>query len=108
VLAACQPAEASSAGGAQWAPDPQGTIAAWGECVISFATRTPHHVNGLEPASAAGGWVYGTLDSDGAALRLGQPPQRLTSGFARPWGVAGGRAIVVHKSVLYALAPSGG
>lgn len=108
VLAACPAAEASGADSAQWAPDPGGKIAAWGECVISFATRTPHHVNGLEPASATGGWIYGTLDSDGAALRLGQAPVRIASGFARPWGVAGGRAIVVHKSVLYALAPGGG
>lgn len=103
-VAICAQATASNAAGAKWIPDAEGKVAAWGTCVISVTTNKIDTIAGFEPLSAAGGRVYGRYNTSGAFVTAGQKvPKSVDLNMARPWGVAGNRAIILHDNVIYAL-----
>ncbi|MFC0624922.1 hypothetical protein [Kribbella deserti] len=104
--AICQPTTASNAASAKWIPDPEGKVAGWGTCVISVTTNKIYTVAGLEPLSAAGGKIYGRLNTNGTIVTPGQNPKPTELNMARPWGIAGNKAIVLHENVIYALTPA--
>lgn len=100
-VAICDPATASNAAGAKWIPDAEGKVAAWGTCVIGAKV---YPVAGFEPLSATGGRIYGRYNTRGAIHKPGWPkPMEVDLNMARPWGVAGHRAIILHDNVIYAL-----
>jgi hypothetical protein len=103
VVAFCLPTRRDIAGNWQWVPDTARKVAAWGECLINFSTRTTSRSPDFEPLSITAGTIYGTVNNDLVSTRPGKPVYPLTKNTARPWGIAGGHAIVVHNSVLFAL-----
>ncbi|NEA36399.1 hypothetical protein [Streptomyces sp. SID13031] len=103
IVATCPTAAPNQAAGWQWLPDDTHKVAAWGECMINFTAKKTSFYKDFQPLSITGQTVYGNT---GSALVAGIPAGRfrtLPPGTARPWGVAGSHAIVVHDSVLYAL-----
>ncbi|MDX6265123.1 MAG: hypothetical protein QOH84_6811 [Kribbellaceae bacterium] len=103
VVALCPTVAPNEADGWQWVPDEAHKVAAWGECLINFARKTTTFSKDFEPLSITGMTVYGQSNS---SLLVGTPGGKfrpLAAGTARPWGVAGTHAIVVHDGVLYAL-----
>jgi hypothetical protein len=108
ILAACPQASKSEAGGWKWVPDRTGVIAAFGECVIDHAAKKTYAVDQFAPLSITGKTIYGELNASPVTLVPGARPVALPANTARPWGViGGGRALVMHTGVLYALAPAG-
>jgi len=107
-VAVCQETTASNATNFTWAPDTEDKVAAWGECVISYGANKVYQVSGLDPQNTTGGKVYGKRNSVGTIVTPGQKPVPAASNMARPWGIAGNHAIVLHENVLYALAPVDG
>ncbi|TDD24814.1 hypothetical protein E1218_15840 [Kribbella turkmenica] len=103
VVATCKPTKKNAADRWQWVPDTSRKVAAWGECLINFTAGTTFTSPGFEPLSITGTTIFGTLDQDLVATAPGRPAHTLPKNSARPWGLAGGHAIVVHNSVLYAL-----
>jgi hypothetical protein len=103
VVATCPTSSASATSGWQWVPDTAGKVAAWGECLINFTTRKTSLRPGFQPKSITGLTIYGNLETNLIATTPGGKVYTLPTDTARPWGVAGTHAIVVHDSVLYAL-----
>ncbi|MEI8406778.1 MULTISPECIES: hypothetical protein [unclassified Kribbella] len=103
VEATCKDTRRDIAANWQWVPDTARKVAAWGECLIDFTTHTSYRSADFQPLSITAGTIYGTVNNDPVSTRPGKPVYPLTKNTARPWGIAGGHAIVVHNSVLYAL-----
>ncbi|GAB2638260.1 hypothetical protein [Kribbella swartbergensis] len=103
VVATCPATKASIAEGWQWVPDQARKVAAWGECLIDFTARKTSIRPDFKPLSITAGTIYGTVRGDLLAIRPGRTTTTLAKNTARPWGLAGSHAIVVHNSVLYAL-----
>ena len=61
-------------------------------------------MEGFSPLSITQSTIYGNVEGKPVAIAPGGTQTPLAADTARPWGVAGDRAIVVHASVLYALA----
>ena len=101
-LAVCPPVSDGGTTSSEWVPDPAGKVAAFGECLIRTGDKT-FLVDDFRPLSFAGGAFYGESGDGPVRVVPGGAPVKLAEETARPWGVAGGRAIVVHESVLYAL-----
>lgn len=103
VVAICPTAAQNEVEGWQWLPDDAHKVAAWGECLINLTAGKTAFIKDFQPLSITGLTVYGQVDSN---LLAGTPGGRfpaLPDGTARPWGVAGTHAIVVHDGTLYAL-----
>ncbi|MDX6283303.1 MAG: hypothetical protein QOH03_4374 [Kribbellaceae bacterium] len=103
VLAICPTVAANEAAGWQWVPDEAHKVAAWGECLINFTSKKTVFTKDFEPLSITGVTVYGQLGSNMSAGTPGGKFRTFAADTARPWGVAGTHAIVVHDGVLYAL-----
>jgi hypothetical protein len=104
VVATCPTTDEGTSGSWQWVPpDGQGKVAAWGECLINFTAHKTFSYPQFQPLSISGTTIYGTVGSDLFATTPGSPSRQLPRDTARPWGIAGTHAIVVHDSVLYAL-----
>jgi hypothetical protein len=103
ILATCKATRADNADGWQWVPGPGRTVAAWGECLINFSTHTTTRYVDFKPLSVTGSTIYGTVRSELFATTPGSASHKLAPNTARPWGIAGGHAIVVHDSVVFAL-----
>jgi len=103
ILATCPTAKEGDVEGWQWVPDRAGKVAAWGNCLIDFTRKTTSRATDFHPASIAGTTIYGAVGSNLVATTPGTKGRSLPAGTARPWGVAGGRAIVVQESTVYAL-----
>ncbi|MEU4196566.1 hypothetical protein AB0E69_31990 [Kribbella sp. NPDC026611] len=107
VVATCQNAGASDVDGWSWLPDPGNRVAAWGPCLINFSTHKSVHINDFHPLSLQGTSIYGTVSGDLYLVNPGRSQRVLADTTARPWGIAGTHAIVVHydghDDVLYAL-----
>jgi hypothetical protein len=101
LVATCPTAKEGDVEGWAWVPDQAGKVAAWGECLIGVAGTS--RMADFRPVSITGGTIYGTVNSDLYAVSPGHPARKLLPNTARPWGIAGTRAIVVHDSVVYAL-----
>jgi len=104
VLAACPRVSIRRADGWKWLPDQAVKVAAYGECLIDFTSRTTKLVEGFSPLSITQTTIYGNVEGKPVAIAPGGKVTPLAADTARPWGIAGDRAIVVHASVLYALA----
>ncbi|MFI6831132.1 hypothetical protein ACIBG5_28810 [Kribbella sp. NPDC050241] len=103
VLATCPVAKEADVESWQWVPDQTGNVAAWGNCVIDFAHKSTARYTDFQPVSVTGTTIYGMVGNDLVATTPGGKGQTLPADTARPWGVADGRALVVHDSTLYAL-----
>jgi hypothetical protein len=102
VVARCATSKLDEVQSWQWVPDTARRVAAWGPCLINFTSKSTSIRPGFQPASITGTTIYGTVASNLLAITPGAvrtvPPDT-----ARPWGLAGSHAIVVHDSVVYAL-----
>ncbi|ADB35984.1 hypothetical protein Kfla_6996 [Kribbella flavida DSM 17836] len=88
----------------KWVPDQTGKVAAYGECVIDFIGRKTSLIQDFDPLSVTGTTIYANVaGSLSSIVPGGGKLTALPANAARPWGVAGNRAIVVHDTVLYAL-----
>jgi hypothetical protein len=103
VVAQCKPSKVGDLDDSQWVPDTANKVAAWGQCLINLTTHTTSQFPQFSPLSITGTTVYGTVESRLFAVTPGGRSYQLVANTARPWGVAGSHAIVVHDSVLYAL-----
>jgi hypothetical protein len=103
VVAICKPSKEGDVEGWQWVPDTGNKVAAWGECLIDVTRKTTSQYPDFRPLSITGTTIYGTVQNDLFAVAPGRPSHALLANTARPWGIAGGHAIVVHDSVVYAL-----
>ncbi|MFC9694351.1 hypothetical protein ACFTSF_37755 [Kribbella sp. NPDC056951] len=104
VVATCRATNVNDAQNWQWLPDPNRKIAAWGECLINFSNGRTSIVANFRPYSITGTTIFGTTGSNLIAITPGGKPTTLDPDTARPWGIAGSHAIVLHDSVVYALA----
>ncbi|TDD62314.1 hypothetical protein E1263_03930 [Kribbella antibiotica] len=104
VAATCRPAQENSTENWQWLPDPNRKIAAWGPCLINFSNGRTFVSPSFQPLSISGTTIYGTNGINLLAITPGGKPSTLAADTARPWGIAGGHAIIMHDSVVYALA----
>ncbi|WP_405063028.1 hypothetical protein OG474_15695 [Kribbella sp. NBC_01505] len=104
VVATCSVAKLDETEGRQWLPDAGRKIAAWGPCLINFKTGRTFDTPQFRPYSIAGTTIFGSTGSDLIAITPGGKPTTLPVDTARPWGIAGSHAIVLHDSVVYALA----
>jgi len=102
VVAACPTTRREVINNWNWVPG-SGKVAAWGECLINFANHTTVSYPGFNPLSITGLTIYGTAGSDLVATSPGKKSHPLEPNTARPWGLVGSHAIVVHNNVLYAL-----
>nr|WP_202894224.1 hypothetical protein [Kribbella italica] len=104
VAAACPTVDLNRVENWKWVPDQTGKVAAYGECVIDFTGRKTSLLEDFDPLSITGTTIYANY---GGALSSivpgGGKLTPLPKNAARPWGLAGNRAIVVHGTVLYAL-----
>jgi hypothetical protein len=103
VVATCGETSASGSSSWTWVPDPGGKVAAYGECLINFTTNKTTPLARFRPQSVTQSTIFGQGDRSLLAVVPGGKPTTLPDGTARPWGIAGTHAIVVHASVLYAL-----
>jgi hypothetical protein len=103
LVAACPAAKVGDVEGWQWVPDQSNKIAAWGECLINLTSKKSTLYPNFRPLSITGPTIYGTIDSDLIATTPDRKSLTLDANTARPWGIAGTHAIVVHDSTLYAL-----
>jgi len=103
IVAICQRSEEGDVEGWQWVPDTGNKVAAWGECLIDLTRHTTSQYPEFRPLSITGTTIYGTVGNDPFAVTPGHPSHALAANTARPWGIAGGHAIVVQDSVVYAL-----
>jgi hypothetical protein len=103
VLATCPRTSSGDATSWKWVPDQAGKVAAYGECLINFASGEATRVDRFQPQSISQMMIFGQAGNGLVALVPGGRPTALGDGTARPWGIAGNHAIVVHASVLYAL-----
>ncbi|WP_132151308.1 hypothetical protein [Kribbella antiqua] len=86
-----------------WVPDTAHKVAAWGECLIDFTARKTFLHTDFQPQSITGTTIYGTVEGHLVATTPGGRSSAVASNTARPWGIAGGHAIVVNDNVVYAL-----
>jgi hypothetical protein len=107
LIATCPKVSAGETGGWEWVPDQAGKVAAYGECLISFTGNKTFPLDRFQPLSVTGTTLYGRYDGGLAQVVPGGKRTPLSEGTARPWGIAGNHAIVVHESVLYALDKAG-
>ncbi len=105
VVAACPQTKGSDAASWKWVPNPTGKVAAYGECLINLGTGKTSRLERFQPLSITQKTIFGQAGDGLVAVVPGEKPTSLPTGTARPWGIAGKRAIVVHASVLYALDP---
>ena len=103
AVAICQTTTVNKASGWQWVPDAGRKVAAWGECLIDLTAKKTSPYPDFQPLSITGQTIYGNSGSDLVSGTPGGKFRTLPKGTARPWGVAGPHAIVVHDGVLYAL-----
>jgi hypothetical protein len=103
VVARCADTSGSDLETWDWVPDTAKKVAAWGECLIDFTRGKTFPFKGFQPQSITGSTIYGTVNGNLVATSPGRPSYPLAEGTARPWGIAGAHAIVVHNSVVYAL-----
>lgn len=103
IVATCPSVASNEADGWQWVPDQAGKVAAWGECLINFTTTKTLFYKDFQPLSITGLTIYGQSLSDQMAGTPGGTFRKLPKDTARPWGLAGTHAMVVHDGVLYAL-----
>jgi hypothetical protein len=104
VVATCPKTNSGQTDGWKWVPDQAGKVAAYGECLINFTSKTTGSVSQFQPLSVNQTTIYGEKNGTLLAIAPGGGQQSpLADGTARPWGIAGDHAIVVHASVLYAL-----
>ncbi|WP_329004487.1 hypothetical protein OHA18_13945 [Kribbella sp. NBC_00709] len=106
VVAVCPPSSSSDVQSWAWVPDPNRKFAAWGECLINLAAPRIVTITDFRPLSITGSLIYGTIAGQTYAVTPGKPQHLLNPAPTRPWGIAGGHAIVVFDSVLYALNPA--
>ena len=103
VVATCPKVQPQQPDDWKWLPDQSGKIAAWGECLINFTSRKTGLLPDFAPLSISEATVYGSVEDKAVTVVAGGKVNTLAAPTARPWGVAGNHAIVVHASVLYAL-----
>ncbi len=102
-VAICKNASESELDAWDWVPDTARKVAAWGECLIDLTSGKTYYYEGFKPQSIAGTTIYGTAREGLVATSPGGGSHPLQQATARPWGLAGSHAIVVHNSVVYAL-----
>jgi hypothetical protein len=103
VLATCPKVTPNQADGWTWLPDQAGKVAALGECLINFSSGKTSLLTAFQPQSVNQTTIFGQINGDLVSVVPGSKLVKLQPNTARPWGVAGNHAIVVHDSVLYAL-----
>jgi hypothetical protein len=104
VAAACPAVNPRRVQSWKWVPDAGGKVAAYGECVIDFIGRKTSLIEDFDPLSVTGTTIYANSGGNLASIVPGGGKlTALPKNAARPWGIAGNRAIVVHGTVLYAL-----
>jgi hypothetical protein len=103
VLATCPKVSPNQAEDWDWLPDQAGKVAALGECLINFTTGKTGLVAQFQPQSVTQTTIFGQVSGDLVSTVPGGKLTHLQPNTARPWGVVGDHAIVVHDSVLYAL-----
>ena len=103
VVATCKPTSADNVGDWQWVPDTAGNVAAWGECLINFTTGKTSRFADFKPLSITGTTIYGNVRDALVSTTPDGGTHPLAANTARPWGLAGGHAIVLQNSVLFAL-----
>ena len=104
VAAACPAVNPRRVQSWKWVPDQTGKVAAYGECIIDFIGRKTNVVEDFDPLSITGTTIYANYRGDLSSIVPGGGKMTpLPKNAARPWGIAGNRAIVVHGTVLYAL-----
>ncbi len=104
ILATCQATTAPEDVG-NWVPDQVGKVAALNSCLIDFTKRKTFPMdNNFSPVSVMGTSFFGDASSS-VIVTPGQKARHTPQETARPWGIAGGQAVVVHDSVVYVLAP---
>ena len=104
IVATCPMAKEGDVEGWQWVPDNANKVAAWGECMINFTTGKTSPYADFRPVSIMNTTIFGTVGSGLSAVTPGGRARALSANTARPWGIAGTHAIIVHDSVVYALA----
>ncbi|TCO24628.1 hypothetical protein EV652_108160 [Kribbella steppae] len=102
-VATCLPASKGALDTWDWVPDTARKVAAWGECLIDLSNGKTFYHEGFKPQSIAGTTIYGTAREGLIATTPGRGSYPLPQATARPWGLAGSHAIVVHDSVVFAL-----
>ena len=103
VVATCPKVPAGMTSGWKWVPDEAGKVAAYGECVMDLTHGKTSLEPQFQPLSVSRTTIFGQVSGRLYAVAPGARPTILPDGTARPWAIAGGHAIVVHASVLYAL-----
>lgn len=104
VVATCPKVTPERAEGWTWLPDRAGKVAAYGECLINFTSKKTSLIEDFRPQSVNQTTIYGEVNGNPSAIVPGGGKlTTLAKNTARPWGIAGNHAIVVHSSVLYAL-----
>lgn len=103
VVGTCPRTTTGDATSWKWVPDQVGKVAAYGECLINFASGKTVRLERFQPQSISQLTIFGQAGNGLVAIVPGGKPTALGAGTARPWGIAGNHAIVVHSSVLYAL-----
>jgi hypothetical protein len=78
---------------------------AYDSLLIDLADGTTEELPGFDPLSAAGEVIYGELDGVPVAVDPDGAYTELAGDAARPWGLLGGRAVVVAGGEVYALPP---
>nr|WP_202886083.1 hypothetical protein [Kribbella sandramycini] len=101
--ATCAAANVNDSQNWQWLPDASRKVAAWGECLINFSTGKTSLYPNFRPLSVTGTTIYGSVNSKLVTVTPGGKSRTIPTDTARPWGVAGPHAIVVHDDVVYAL-----
>ncbi|GAA1770082.1 hypothetical protein [Streptomonospora arabica] len=79
--------------------------AAFGPVIADPREGSATALEGFEAVSAAGGTVFGEVGGVDVATTAGAEPIELEGDVARPWGLLGGRAVVVADGDVYALVP---
>lgn len=102
-VAAATETPAEGLADAGWAYSP--TAAAFGPVVADLQAGSATALAGFEAVSVSGDTVFGEVGGVAVATTAGAEPIELEGDVARPWGLLGGRAIVVANSDLYALVP---
>lgn len=103
VVAACHRVSLRQAESWKWLPDQADKVAAYGECLIDLTSRKTSLVEDFSPLSITQTTIYGSVTGKPVTIVPGGKVTPLADNTARPWGIAGDHAIVVHASVLYAL-----
>ncbi len=103
VVAACPTVSSNQTTNWKWLPDQSNKVAVFGECLIDQTNRKTTPLEDFTPLSITQTTIFGTLTDKTVAITPGANPVEIPPNTARPWGIAGNHAIVVHASVLYAL-----